>query len=93
MIDDLIAWKSQKQQSVALFSTETEYVEQTIVVINLVWARNVLRELQIKDINFKDSIVIYADNQSVIKLITNSIFQKRIKHIAIKYYYIRNLIQ
>ncbi len=40
----------------------------------------------------KNSIIIYADNQKTIKLINNSIFQKRIKHIAIKYYYTRDLI-
>jgi hypothetical protein len=37
--------------------------------------------------------VIYADNQGAIKLTTNSIFQKRTKHIAVKYHYTSNLIQ
>jgi hypothetical protein len=36
--------------------------------------------------------VIYADNQETIKLANNSIFQKRTKHIAVKYHYTRNLI-
>ncbi len=40
----------------------------------------------------KNPIIIYADNQRAIKLINNSIFQKRIKHIAIKYHYTRDLI-
>jgi hypothetical protein len=82
---------AQLRVRVTLSSTEAEYVEQTAAATNVVWARNVLKELKIKDT--KDPIVIYADNQDVIKLTTNSIFRKRIKHIAIKYHYIRNLIQ
>jgi hypothetical protein len=38
------------------------------------------------------STVIYADNQGAIKLANHSIFQKRTKHIAVKYHYTRNLI-
>ncbi len=40
----------------------------------------------------KNLIIIYADNQRAIKLVNNSIFQKRIKHITIKYHYTRDLI-
>jgi hypothetical protein len=38
------------------------------------------------------STVIYADNQGAIKLVNNSIFQKRTKHIAVKYHCTRDLI-
>jgi hypothetical protein len=40
----------------------------------------------------ENPIIIYADNQKAIKLINNPIFQKKIKHIAIKYHYTRDLI-
>ncbi len=40
----------------------------------------------------KNFIIIYADNQKAIKLVNNSIFQKKIKHITIKYHYTRDLI-
>jgi hypothetical protein len=40
----------------------------------------------------KNPIIIYVDNQRIIKLINNPIFQKRTKHIAIKYHYTRDLI-
>ncbi len=36
--------------------------------------------------------IIYADNQGAIKLANNPIFQKRTKHIAVKYHYTRDLI-
>jgi hypothetical protein len=38
------------------------------------------------------STIIYADNQETIKLVNNSIFQKRTKHIVVKYYYTKDLI-
>jgi hypothetical protein len=40
----------------------------------------------------KNLIIIYADNQRAIKLVNNPIFQKRTKHITIKYHYTQDLI-
>ncbi len=51
-----------------------------------------LSHQKMKNKKMKNFIIIYADNQKTIKLINNSIFQKRIKHIAIKYPYTRDLI-
>ncbi len=48
----------------------------------------------LKDIGkTKNATVIYADNQGAIQLAENSIFQKRSKHMAVKYHYTRDLIQ
>ena len=88
-----VAWKSQKQQSVALSSTEAEYVGQTMAATTIMWSRNLLHELQITGTIPKNATVIYADNQGAIKLAENPIFKKRSKHIAVKYHYTRDLIQ
>ncbi len=91
--DELIEWKSSKQISVALSSTEAEYMNQTLAVINVMWAKGLLTEMRIDDtVSDKNSTVIYADNQKAIKLVNNLIFQKRTKHIAVKYHYTRDLI-
>jgi hypothetical protein len=97
MREDLISLKSSKQTSVALFSIEAEYMSQTSAAINVMWARGILKEMNIEDIvlsnkKVENPIIIYADNQGAIKLINNPIFQKRIKHIAVKYHYTRDLI-
>ncbi len=52
----------------------------------------VLSHQKMKSKKMKNLIIIYADNQKAIKLVNNSIFQKRIKHITIKYHYTRDLI-
>ncbi len=93
MIEKLIAWKSFKQTSVALSSTEIEYVNQTLTCTQIMWIKSVLTEIDIKQVIFSELIIIFANNQRVIKLTENFVFQKRTKHIAIKYHYTRDLIK
>ena len=88
-----VAYKSQKQQSVALSSTEAEYMGQTLAATNVMWVRGLLKELEIEGTVPKGATIIYADNQGAIKLAENPVFQKRSKHIAIRYHYIRDLIK
>ncbi len=48
--------------------------------------------MKIDNIISNNSTIIYANNQKVIKLVNNSIFQKRTKHIVVKYHYTKDLI-
>ncbi len=57
------------------------------------WIRSVLTEIDIKQVIFSELIIIFANNQKIIKLTKYLVFQKRTKHIAIKYHYIRDLIK
>ncbi len=69
-----IAWKSQKQQSVALSSTETEYVGQTMAATTVMWSRNLLHELQISGnffsqwIRFQCPLVRHAHAKCLLNL-------------------------
>ncbi len=70
-------------------------MSQASAAINVMWARGILHEMNIEGTvpqKVKNRIIIYADNQGVIKLANNPIFQKRTKHIAVKYHYTRDLI-
>jgi hypothetical protein len=68
-------------------------MSQANAVINVMWARGLLNEMSIeRTMSGKNSTIIYANNQGAIKLANNSIFQKRTKHIVVKYHYTRNLI-
>ena len=40
-----------------------------------------------------DATCIYCDNQSCVKLSKNPVFDEKLKHIEIKYHYIRNMVQ
>lgn len=52
-----------------------------------------VKEIGIEEATPKEATIIYADNQGAIKLAENPVFQKRSKHIAIKYHYTRDLIK
>lgn len=57
------------------------------------WIRGLLKELKIEGVTPEEATVIYADNQGAIKLAENPIFQRRSKHIAVRYHYTRDLIE
>jgi hypothetical protein len=67
---------------------------QASAATNVMWARGLLIEMKIDGTvpEKNQPTVIYADNQGAIKLANNSIFQKRTKHIVVKYHYTRDLI-
>ena len=89
--DSTISWRSRKQSIVALSSTESEYVALCESAQEVVWLRNLL-----KDIGFKQekptSTVVYEDNQGAIALSQNPKDHSRTKHIDIKFHYIREQI-
>lgn len=66
---------------------------QILTVTHIMWVQKLLKKLKIKETVLKEEMVIYTNNQGVIKLAENSIFQKQNKYIAIQYYYIQNLIK
>lgn len=82
-----IAWSSRKQQTVALSSTEAEYVAASETTRQVEWERNVLRALL-----FTPTLPptpLHIDNRTAIQLIGEDNTTDRRKHINIKYHYIR----
>ena len=78
-----ISWASRKQKSVALSTTEAKYIAASDSCTKAVWLRKLVSGLfdQVLDLT-----VIYCDNHSCVKLLENSVFHDRLKHIEIKYY-------
>ena len=87
----VIAWRSQKQPTVALSTCEAEYVAMTLAVQE---AEHLLQLLNNMDCfkNKLDEATLYSDNQSALCVAKNPIASQRIKHIDIKYHYIRDRI-
>lgn len=50
------------------------------------WLRNILHDF---DVSTDDSIVIHSDNQSTIRMVENSNFSSRTKHIDVRLHYVR----
>lgn len=84
-----ITWSSQKQDVVALSTTEAEYIALAHGVKDAIWIRRFLNELGIP----MDYVSINVDNQSAIKLASNPEFHKRSKHIEVRYHFIRQIYE
>lgn len=87
---NVVNWGSRKQTTVSQSSTEAEYIALAQAVNEAKWIKSILNEIGIK-INVP--IVIYEDNQSVIRIAEEPREHKRMKHIDIKYCFIRDEIE
>lgn len=83
-----VAWESCKQRTVALSSTEAEYMALSEASKEAIYLRNLLSELLDKEC----CVTIFNDNQSAQKLALNPIFHKRSKHIDVRYHFVRETV-
>lgn len=77
------------QATIALSSTEAEYVAVTITACQVVWLRRLMGDLMQEQM---EPIVIYCDSQSIVTMTRNQVMHGRTKHIEIKHHYIRDLV-
>jgi len=87
-----VCWNSKKQATVALSSTEAEYMALTQAVKESLWLQGILSDLGAEG-HVPDVKSIYADNQGAIALARNPEFHARTKHINIQYHFIREHIE
>eukprot|EP00794_Sanderia_malayensis_P003564 gene3564-biopygen3051 len=83
----IVSWASKKQATVALSSTEAEYVAACLATQEAVWLRSLLADLSF--VQDKPSI-IFEDNQGTIALSKNPKYHSRTKHIDVKYHFVRD---
>lgn len=79
-----ITWCTRRQPIVALSSTEAEFIAAADCVKELLYLKNLLRELTNNDV----VVNLNIDNQSAMKLCKNGIFNKRSKHIDVRYHFL-----
>jgi hypothetical protein len=75
---------------VALSTIEEEYISLSLAVREEVWLRKILKYLFDHEM---DPTIIHCDNHSSVKLSENPMFHDRLKHIGIKYTFIRDMVQ
>ena len=74
----------------ALSTTKAEYVASCSASCEVVWLKKLLSNLF--DLQL-DATCIYCDNQSCVRLSENPVFHGKLKHIKMKYHYIRDMEQ
>jgi hypothetical protein len=85
-----VSWKSQRQQTVALSTTEAEYMAMTPATEEAMFLKQLLHEFH------QDSgstITIQEDNQSCIALSKTSMATGRNKHMDVRYYLCREKVE
>lgn len=83
--DNLVLWKSKKQQMVSLSSAETEYHAMALARCKLVWLKSLLANLGCSCITL---MTFFYDNQASMHIAFNLVFLERTKNIEVDCHYI-----
>nr|KAE8936552.1 hypothetical protein PF009_g13517 [Phytophthora fragariae] len=84
-----VVWRSTFQKTVALSSTEAEYMALSDCVKACVWMRRLLKDIGAEQVG---ATVIYEVNQGAMGLAKNVGYQARTNHIDIRYHFIRDKV-
>lgn len=77
----LIFWGTKKQNSVALFTAEVEYVAVALCCDQLLWIKKQLEDFGI----LFEFVPLYYDNISTVNMANNLVQHKRTKHIDVRH--------
>ncbi|KAE8907367.1 Retrovirus-related Pol polyprotein from transposon TNT 1-94 [Phytophthora fragariae] len=84
-----ISWCSQTEKTVALHTTEAEYMALSLLVQEVIHLRQMLKELQVQQ---KAPTEVFVDNESAKKLAVNPSLHSRTKHIDVRHHFIRERV-
>ena len=82
----LVYWIRKKWSSIALSTSKVEYIATTSCCTQVLWMKQTLTDIQVE---YNESILIYCDNTSPISISKNSVMHSKMKHIPIKYHFLR----
>jgi hypothetical protein len=86
----VFTWLSKKQPIVTLSTCEAEYVASSWCVCHVIWLRNLLSKMELKQLG---ATVIQVDNKSAIELANNPMNHERSKHIDVRFHFIRDHVK
>ena len=86
-----ISWQTKLQKVVTLSSTEAEYVALSSAVQEVLYLQKIFADLSLP----QESVLVFEDNQSTIKLAQNPSrqFSARTKHIDIKHNFVKQCVE
>ncbi|KAG9458815.1 hypothetical protein H6P81_003323 [Aristolochia fimbriata] len=84
-----VSWKSTLQSTVALSTTEAEYMAITEAVKEAIWLHGLLKDLGVGQKQLK----VYSDSQSATHLAKNQVFHARTKHIDVRFHFVREILE
>ena len=84
-----VAWSSKLQGTVALSTTEAEYIALCAAGTEAVFLRGILEDMHCKQ---EEPTVIHEDNFGCVQLTKNAVLHTRTKHIDIRHHKLRELV-
>ncbi|KAK8713429.1 hypothetical protein V6N13_148647 [Hibiscus sabdariffa] len=86
-----VSWKSSKQDTVADFTTEVEYIAASEAAKEAVWIKKFISELGVVP-SISDAVGLYCDNNGAIAQAKEPKSHQRSKHILRRFHLIREII-
>ncbi|CAI7822272.1 unnamed protein product [Closterium sp. NIES-53] len=85
-----ISWQSSKLELIALSSAEAEYIALCSATKEGLYLRELLEEAKLAQL---PSFSLFCDNQSAIRIANKNGFANKTKHIALRYFFVKNEIE
>jgi hypothetical protein len=85
----LVSWRSTRSSSVALSSTEAELYACTMAAQEATWLSTLLAEFNHPQV----TPTLWCDNLSTIALAKNPMYHSRTKHIQLRHFFIREMVE
>ena len=88
--NNLIAWNTHKQATVALSTAEAELMAITELTKEIMWLKQMVSEMGFDEVL---PAVEHSDNQAAVNITNNDVDHNRTKHIEIRHMYVRSEIK
>ncbi|CAI7867381.1 unnamed protein product, partial [Closterium sp. NIES-53] len=85
-----ISWQSSKQELIALSSAEAEYIALCSATKEGLYLCELLEEAKLAEL---PNFTLFCDNQSAIRIANKNGFANRTKHIALRYFFVKDEIE
>ncbi|KAM1146650.1 hypothetical protein TB2_037939 [Malus domestica] len=83
-----VCWRSILQSSVALSTTEAEYMAVDEAIKEAIWIHGLIRDLGVD----QKQVEVHCDSQSAIYLAKYQVHHARTKHIDVRYHFVREIV-
>ena len=90
----MVSWASRRQRTVALSTTESEYMALAEACQEAKYLFSIAKEISTKmGLVLAEKVRLFGDNQSAIAIASNPIQHARTKHIDVRYHFVREVIK
>jgi hypothetical protein len=93
---NLVDWSSKLQKCISLSSCEAEIIAMSHTAQDIVWIKRVIKDLQRceaqENFNFRQTPIIYADNQSALQVARDPQHFGRMKHVELRNLFVREKV-